>query len=163
MCQTFCYDAMTWLMERFDDGMGLLPGMSKCGLCMRRECRERFPRHRGLAISTCITVHACHDPCRDRWLVFSFEVGSRENAPGIPGACATRNFTIFIWWKAHGSPRYILLGDWPHYHDMLVTAFWSFCSITQFILKFYDQSIFFIIVAMGGTKLWLLLLMMCSN
>ena len=26
--------------------MGLLPVMQKCGLRMRRECRERFPRHR---------------------------------------------------------------------------------------------------------------------
>ena len=26
--------------------MGLLPDTWNCGLCMRRECRERFPRHR---------------------------------------------------------------------------------------------------------------------
>ena len=35
---------------------------------MRRECRERFPRHRGLAIPICITTRAwrtCHDACRD--------------------------------------------------------------------------------------------------
>ena len=34
--------------------MGLLPDKSNCGLRMRRECRERFPHHRGLAIPTCI-------------------------------------------------------------------------------------------------------------
>ena len=36
---------------------------------MRRECRERFPRHRGWAIPTCITARAwrtCRDACRDR-------------------------------------------------------------------------------------------------
>ena len=35
--------------------MGLLPDMKKCVLRMRRECRKRFPRHRGLAIPTSIT------------------------------------------------------------------------------------------------------------
>ena len=38
--------------------MGLLPDKQHCGLRMRRECRERFPRHRGLAIPTCITARA---------------------------------------------------------------------------------------------------------
>ena len=39
------------------------------GLRMHRECRERFPHHRGLAIPTGITARAwrtCHDPYRDR-------------------------------------------------------------------------------------------------
>ena len=49
---------------------------------MRRECRERFPRHRGLAIPTCIAARAC----RDRKLPVSFEVGGGENVPGIPVA-----------------------------------------------------------------------------
>ena len=57
VCQTFCYNAVTWLIDRCDEGMGLLPGTSKCGLRMRRQFRERFPRHGGLAISTCITAH----------------------------------------------------------------------------------------------------------
>ena len=45
---------------------------------MRRECRERFPRHRRWAIPTCITARAsrtCRDACRDRWLSVSFEIG----------------------------------------------------------------------------------------
>ena len=66
---------------------------------MRRECRERFPCHRGLAIPTCITARAwrtCRDACRDRWLVVSFEVGGGKNVPGIPGACATRNFAYLV-------------------------------------------------------------------
>ena len=36
---------------------------------MRRECRERFPRHHRQAIPTCITARAsrtCRDACRDR-------------------------------------------------------------------------------------------------
>ena len=42
--------------------MGLLPDTQNCGLRMRRECRERFPRHRRLAIPTCITARA-HARC----------------------------------------------------------------------------------------------------
>ena len=63
---------------------------------MRRECRERFPHHRGIAIPTCITARAwrtCRDVCRDRYLAVSYEAGGGENVSGIPGACATRNFT----------------------------------------------------------------------
>ena len=64
---------------------------------MRQDCRERFPRHRGLAIPTCITArasHTCRDACRDRLLAVSFEVGGGENAPGIPGACTTHIFYV---------------------------------------------------------------------
>ena len=49
--------------------MGLLPYTQTSGLRMRQECRERFPRHRGLAIPTCITARALRtyrDACRDR-------------------------------------------------------------------------------------------------
>ena len=72
--------------------MDLLSDTENCGLCMRRECQERFPRHRWLAIPTCITARAsrtCRDECRDRQLAFSFTVGDGESVPGIPGACAT--------------------------------------------------------------------------
>ena len=43
--------------------------------------------HRG----TCVT-HV-RDACRDWKLALSLEVCGGENVPGIPGACATRNFT----------------------------------------------------------------------
>ena len=58
-----------------------------------------FPATAGLAIPTCITARACrtcHDACRNRLLTVSFEVGGREIVPGIPGACATRNFTQMV-------------------------------------------------------------------
>ena len=80
----------------FNTSHGLIPDTWHYGLCMRRECRERIPRHSGLAIPTCITASAwriCRDVCRDRYLAVSFDVGGGENVPGIPGACATRNFT----------------------------------------------------------------------
>ena len=38
--------------------MGFLPNTQYCGMRKRRKCRERFPRHSGLAIPTCITAHA---------------------------------------------------------------------------------------------------------
>ena len=72
---------------------------------MRRECRERFPRHRlerkplvsdpGMHHGTCIT----HVP----WCIPGLLTrGGGENVPGIPGACATRNFT------------YLARGPWRH-------------------------------------------------
>ena len=76
--------------------MGLLPGTWNCGLRMRRAYRERFPRHRlqrkplvsdtDMHHGTCIT----HVP----WCMSgSLTNGGGEYVPGIPGACATRNFT----------------------------------------------------------------------
>ena len=66
---------------------------------MRRECRERFPLHRqqrkplvsdpDMPHGTCVT----HVP----WcMAGSLTSGDGENVPGIPGACATRNFTYLV-------------------------------------------------------------------
>ena len=60
---------------------------------MHRECRERFPAtdfkgNRQLVIPACITARALRK-CISR----SLTRGGGENVPGIPGACATRNFT----------------------------------------------------------------------
>ena len=76
--------------------MGLLPDKQNCGSRMRRECRERFSRHRfqrkplvsdpSIHHGTCVT----HVP----WCMLGLLTrGGGENIPGIPGACATRNFT----------------------------------------------------------------------
>ena len=56
-----------------------------------------FPRHRGLAIPSCITARAsrtCRDACRDHLLSVFFEVCGGENVPTITDACATRNFYV---------------------------------------------------------------------
>ena len=66
---------------------------------MRRECRERFSRHRlqrkplvsypGMHHGTCVS----HVP----WCMLgSLTRGGGENVPGISGACATRNFTYLV-------------------------------------------------------------------
>ena len=84
--------------------MGLLSDTQNYELRMRWECRARSSRHRGLAIPTFITARAsrtCRDACRDRYLAVSFEVGGGENVPGIPGACATRNFTYLVRGPLH--------------------------------------------------------------
>ena len=60
--------------------MDLLPDTQNCGLHMRRECRERFPRHRPQ-----------RKPVSDPGMHHG-----GENFPGIPGACATRNFTYLV-------------------------------------------------------------------
>ena len=70
---------------------------------MRRYCPERFPRYCLLMIPTCITARlsrTCRDVCRDRLLAVSFDIDGGENVPGIPGACATHNFTYLV-----GGPR----------------------------------------------------------
>ena len=116
-------DTMGWWSTASDtqtDGFPL-PQWASCQirklwlLRMRRECRELFPRHRlqrkplvsdpGMHHSTCVT----HVP----WCM-SLTRGGGENVPGIPGACATHNFTymargpswrsgvIFRMWRAAG-------------------------------------------------------------
>ena len=83
-------------MQGIQCPMGFLPDTLNCGLRMRRECRERFPRHRvqwkllvsnpGMHHGTCVT----HVPwCMSR----SLTRGGGENVAGIPDACATSNFT----------------------------------------------------------------------
>ena len=63
-------DSPSWQQwQQTQQALGLLPYTQNCGMLMCRECRERFPRHRGLAIPTCITARAwrtCRDACRDR-------------------------------------------------------------------------------------------------
>ena len=79
--------------------MSLLPDTQNCGLQMRRECRERFSRHRmqrkplvsdpGMHRGTCVT----HVP----WCMSgSLTRGGEENFPGIPGVYATRNFANLV-------------------------------------------------------------------
>ena len=60
------YEPSLTLIKQPQWKMGLLPDTQNGILRMRRECRERFPRHRGLAIPTCITARTCRGSCRDR-------------------------------------------------------------------------------------------------
>ena len=76
--------------------MGLLPDMLNCGLRMRRECRERFSRHRFQSKPLVNDPGMHHDTCVTHvsWCMSGSLIrGGGENVRGIPGACATRNFT----------------------------------------------------------------------
>ena len=76
--------------------MGLLPDTWNCRLRMRWECRERFPCRwfqRKPPVSDPVMHHGMcvtHMPC---CMLGSLTCGGVENVPGIPGACATGNFT----------------------------------------------------------------------
>ena len=54
----YLYDQPEFTQDWDYELMGLLPDTQNCGLRMRRECRERFPRHRVSAISIYVTAHA---------------------------------------------------------------------------------------------------------
>ena len=59
---------------------------------MRRECRERFPGHR-LKRKPIVRDPGMHDGMCVTHVSGSLTRGDGENVPGIPGTCATRNFT----------------------------------------------------------------------
>ena len=97
---------MYTIMEGYDliDGlpvssMGLLPDTQNCGMCIRRECLERFPRHRLQRKRLVSDPGMHHDTCATHvaWcLSGSLTRGGGENVTDIPGACATRNFTYLV-------------------------------------------------------------------
>ena len=99
-------------------GMGLLPDMWNCGLRMRRECQERFPRHRRLVIPTCITARAV---THVRWC--------------MPGSL-TRGFLWRRWWEAHtyASVNLAIIGSNNEYlgFKKCLQAFWSYdCNLLK--------------------------------
>ena len=59
-----------------------------CGLRMHRECRERFPRNQ-IQSKPLVNDPGMHHGMH----VGIFNPRWRENVSGIPGACATHNFT----------------------------------------------------------------------
>ena len=92
---------------------GPLTRYVQCGLRMRWECQARFRRHRlqrkslfsdpGMHHGTCVT----HVPWRMSGLLTR---GGGKNVPGIPGACATRNFMYLVrgpWIYVIYSPKVI--------------------------------------------------------
>ena len=93
---------------------------------MRRECRQRFPRHRlqkqkkalvsnpGMHHGTCVT----HVP----WCMSgSLSRGGGENVPGIPGACATHNFMYLARAHVGGSFKFFKC----HHHGCLDNPIFS--------------------------------------
>ena len=87
------------LSSKLHVGMGLLPETQNCGMRMRRECRERFPRRR-LQRKPLVSDPDMHHgtrvtpvpSCMSGLLIR----GGGENVPGIPGACTTRNIAYLV-------------------------------------------------------------------
>ena len=109
--------------------MGLLPDTSKCRMCMRRECRERFPPYRlkrkplvsdpGMHHGTCVT----HVP----WCMS----GSLTRGGGKPAHAQPA--ILRIWQEAHGCAEHDLgqvgqVLNLPH----TCTKFGPFCPIPFF-------------------------------
>ena len=85
------HNSMDWLYIV----VGLLPDTQICGLRMRRECRESFPRHRLQRKPVVSDPNIHHDTCVTHvsgCMSGSLTSSDGENVFGIPGACATRNF-----------------------------------------------------------------------
>ena len=108
--------------------MGLSLDTQNCGLRMRWECRERFPRHRlkrktlvsdpDMHHGTCVT----HVP----WCMSgSLTPCGGENVPGIPGACTTRKFMYLTrgpWLVALG-PCFFQNQIWLNVRERITTFY----------------------------------------
>ena len=101
--------------------MGPLPDTLNFGQRMRRECRERFPRQRGLAIPTCITARA--------WRNFAYLVrgpyvsmteakrqqegknNSTLIARFMGPHVGPKNFVIWVFYISYTEPNFSRQGD----------------------------------------------------
>ena len=110
--------------------MGLSPDTQNYGLHMRRECRERFPRHRlpwkplgsdpGMYHGTLVM----HVP----WCMLGSPTrGAGENVPGIPGGCTTNNFTYLV-----RGPWHEVVMKSPSYPGLLL-SFLPFLDVLQLL------------------------------
>ena len=123
--------------------MGLLTDMLNCGLCMRGECREHFPRRRlqmkplisgpEMHHGTCVT----HVP----WCMSgSLTRGGGENVPGIAGACATLTFTYLVRGPCMIQPgksrksQQFTLSAWSCIISISLAIFW-WCDITILVVS----------------------------
>ena len=86
--------------------MGLLPNCACAGNAGKAFSTNAAKRSRHAS------RHTCRDACRDRWLAVSFGVGGGENVPGIPGACATRNFTYLVRGPWYNHVRFTTTGKY---------------------------------------------------
>ena len=109
--------------------VGLLPDMHNCGLRMRRECRECFPRHwfhwferkplvsdPGMHHDTCVThVSWC--------MSGSLTSGVGEN---VPGACTTHNVAYLVrgpW--GNGFCHLCVHFQWQEMTKSMNALYWS--------------------------------------
>ena len=96
---------------------------------MRREWRERFPRHRGIAILKCITTRVTHVP----WCM----PGSRFSFMSVAG----KTFSAF---PAHAQPALYVSGKRPMYVTLSVTTYcdWLIWHMPSSMTKSSNGNIF---------------------
>ena len=98
--------------------MGLLPDPNYCGLRMRRECRERFPRHRGLAIPCATHVPWCMSGLLTSGFIWSRWRGKRSrHSPRM------RNPHICVSGKRPMRERAFSLAGWDIDHISSVAIY----------------------------------------
>ena len=142
--------------------MGLLPDTQNCGMRMRSEWLERYPRHRllrkplvndpGMHHGTCVA----HVP----WCMSgSLTCGDGEIVPGIPGACATRNFAYLVrgplgnvthilqvYFDGTGTIR-LNQGQWSYHEeyrrlDLIINNYWLYYQGDRHCMIGYGNSDF---------------------
>ena len=118
---------------------------------MPQECRERFPRHR-LQRKTLVSDPGMHHGTYVTHVLWymsgSLTHSGKENVPGIPGACATCNFTYLargpetsvlgepavcaptFWWL-YGAALIYGYQAWLHLVIMFVTDL-TWCEFPSF-------------------------------
>ena len=87
---------------------GLVPDTQNCGLRMRRECRERFPRHRLLRKPLVNDPSMHHGTCVTHvpWCMSgSLTCGEGEKFPAFPAHAQPA--ILHIWQESHGQARNI--------------------------------------------------------
>ena len=120
------YKHIDGLVQMSSNSMDLLQDTKKCGSRMHRECWKRFPRHR-LQIKPLVSDPGMHHgPCMTHvpWCMSgSLNRGGGGNVPGIPGACAARNFTYLV-----KGPLLTHLGRCSlalsHWYKLMIDAIW---------------------------------------
>ena len=120
---------------------GPLTRYANCGLCMHHECRERFPRHRLKRKPLVSDPGMHHDTCvmNVPWCMSeSLTSGGGENFPGIPGACAIRNFAYLVYgpcMKLGSSDAWVGILATPEEHSFLFKINALDCARAQFELN----------------------------
>ena len=117
--------AASWRQSCILPRNGPLAKYVKLQVRMRRECRERFPWHASRHVRHARNV--MHTGIANSRFPLNSAAGG--NAPGFPGACATRNFTHLVrgpwtvpWWllRWHG----VLRTRHTHHMEVDDTSSW---------------------------------------
>ena len=107
-----------------------------CGLRMLRECRERFPHYRGLAIPACIMARAwrtcrCSSWWRHQMETFSALLAICAGNSSVPGEFpahrpVTRSFDVFFELRLN---KQLSKQSWGWWFETLLCPIWRHSNI----------------------------------